>query len=259
MRWSHPQSSRAAALACLMAIVCAGCQSRATGVPNPFLAPNRVPPPATRAPLPGQAQPYYPGDPLPVMHSQAAPLLDGSGLSWNSPSGSETPVTVDVRPEPVAARGVNEPAIAIPADGDALRFALAAPIPAEPQPFTPTPEQSPLTATPLPPNPAIAQATYLAPPEPVYNPWRSPSVPRVSATPSLPPAPASVATLPPIGESHTSPPFVPLPIASAANIPAKAMDVRLRAVPAPAPRIRLPSHGVPQTAQDGFRPRGSMR
>ena len=32
---------------------------------NPFTAPSRVPPPATRTLLPGTAQPYYPGDPVP--------------------------------------------------------------------------------------------------------------------------------------------------------------------------------------------------
>jgi len=53
-------------LFCTLALVMfAGCRSQTTTMSNPFLAPNRVPPPATRTLLPGTAQPYYPGDPLP--------------------------------------------------------------------------------------------------------------------------------------------------------------------------------------------------
>lgn len=42
-----------------------GCRSQSTTLSNPFLAPDRVPPPATRNLQPGTAQPYYPGDPMP--------------------------------------------------------------------------------------------------------------------------------------------------------------------------------------------------
>lgn len=48
-------------------IVCLalGCRNQSMPLSNPFLAPDRVPPPATRTILPGTAQPYYPGDPVP--------------------------------------------------------------------------------------------------------------------------------------------------------------------------------------------------
>lgn len=47
----------------LLALV--GCRTQTTAMTNPFLAPDKVPPPATRTLLPGTAQPYYPGDPVP--------------------------------------------------------------------------------------------------------------------------------------------------------------------------------------------------
>jgi hypothetical protein len=37
-----------------------GCRSQSTPLANPFLAPDRVPPPATRTLAPGTAEPYYP-------------------------------------------------------------------------------------------------------------------------------------------------------------------------------------------------------
>ncbi len=61
-------------LLCTLAFVLfVGCRTSATGVANPFLAPDRVPPPATRTQLPGTAQPYYPGDPVPNISIGGAP------------------------------------------------------------------------------------------------------------------------------------------------------------------------------------------
>lgn len=57
---------RIAALVCIAALTAlGGCRSQSTPLSNPFLAPDRVPPPATRTPLPGTAQPYYPTDVVP--------------------------------------------------------------------------------------------------------------------------------------------------------------------------------------------------
>jgi len=56
-------------------VLFAGCRSQTTAMTNPFLAPNRVPPPATRTLLPGTAQPYYPGDPVPNMPVIGAPSV----------------------------------------------------------------------------------------------------------------------------------------------------------------------------------------
>src|SRR5688572_22357140 len=136
----HPKSTQAVAFVAASWFVCAcGCRSQPSGLPNPFLAPDLVPPPATRALLPGQAQPYYPGDPLPVMQSSnppagapssandqlaAAQFAGSDGLNWNEPGGGSA-VVDDVGPTRALARS-NESAVAIPSDGDSLRFALPA-------------------------------------------------------------------------------------------------------------------------------------
>lgn len=166
MNFTHPNLARAVGLLIAMMSLCAaGCRNTQTGIAaNPFMAPNRVPPPATRALLPGQAQPYYPGDPLPVMQSNAAPPATSGQvaaasepempsatehLSWTSPSGPAAAQAVNLAapvaaaPQPSApptatAIAANEPSIAIPDDSNALRFALPAAAPVEPGPFVPT-------------------------------------------------------------------------------------------------------------------------
>lgn len=52
-----------------------GCRNQTTTLTNPFLTPDRVPPPSTRVLAPGAAQPYYPGDPLPNAATGAAPVI----------------------------------------------------------------------------------------------------------------------------------------------------------------------------------------
>jgi hypothetical protein len=57
-----------------------GCQTTGgqTSFANPFMAPDRVPPPTTRALAPGSAAPYYPGDPVSMMQGAlpvSQPLL----------------------------------------------------------------------------------------------------------------------------------------------------------------------------------------
>jgi hypothetical protein len=50
----------------LVVVALSGCKNQAAGTfTNPFLTPDRVPPPSTRVLAPGTAQPYYPGDPIP--------------------------------------------------------------------------------------------------------------------------------------------------------------------------------------------------
>ena len=66
-----------------------GCKNQsAAPLTNPFLTPDRVPPPATRIPAPGAAQPYYAGDPAaagtafgaapPPTFAPGAPLVNGA-------------------------------------------------------------------------------------------------------------------------------------------------------------------------------------
>jgi len=70
-------------------IVCVaiGCRGQSSSLTNPFLAPDRVPPPGTRTLQPGTAQPYYPGDPMPTTPGSTTP---GSGTN-NNPYGSSSP------------------------------------------------------------------------------------------------------------------------------------------------------------------------
>src|SRR4051812_44244522 len=72
MKLVHPNFSLMAIGAIAALLACAnGCRSTSGG--NAFMGPDRVPPPNTRALLPGQAQPYYRGDPMPAMQSATAP------------------------------------------------------------------------------------------------------------------------------------------------------------------------------------------
>jgi hypothetical protein len=70
-----------------------GCQGN--GKPlfsNPFSASGRVPPPATRSLGPGAAQPYYPGDPVPVLQGATAPA--GPPLVSTTPPSPTVPPPV---------------------------------------------------------------------------------------------------------------------------------------------------------------------
>ena len=49
-----------------------GCHNQTSSFSNPFMPPDRVPPPSTQQLTPGTAQPYYPGGPV-----QAAPPIAG--------------------------------------------------------------------------------------------------------------------------------------------------------------------------------------
>jgi hypothetical protein len=295
MKRVHPnmRHGAVAALALLMGVT--GCRSQQGGIPNPFLAPNRVPPPATRAILPGQAQPYYPGDPLPVMQSgtpqsmgaiaanasapQAIPSAD-TALAWGSPS--KTPVAVS-QPESRVLAAANEPTVTIPNDTGALRFDLpAGTVPAQsvasmasshatgPLPTTSRSGMSSVA------DQGVVQASYNQPiansvkpgasEQPAYSitqaptsPWRSPQI-------SSPPALSAWA--PTLQQMPLPPPpsWVPNPVPYGSY--AGSQNVQLRAVASPSapgeavPRIRFP--GYTATAQntsaaDGFRPRSSMR
>jgi hypothetical protein len=270
MKWIHPKLGEAAALAATIWIAsAAGCRSQSGGMPSPFLAPDRVPPPATRTLMPGQAQPYYPGDPLPVMQSAApqpaaatatsspaaSPQPTGSsGLAWSAPGASQPSGPVgSSTPPPQLARS-NEPAVAVPTDGDSLRFPLPA---AEPAPAPqsvaasqPVPQQATQLAA-LPQPHTVVPASYNAPlaespssivpaagvtaaPQP-QSPWRSPQISQAAASPTFSAMPAVASVVPQLAPQPGT------------------IDVRLRAVPSPppapiestTPRIRLPGYGPP--------------
>jgi hypothetical protein len=211
--------SRAAICALVAALLAAsGCKSTSSGVNNPFLAPDRVAPPSTRVLAPGQAQPYYQGDPLPVMQSATAPPANilatsnsaadarsstGKVLAWNAPGGAapvapaahsaaNAPSPWDASPTPATQVAyANEPAIAVPTDAGELRFALPAPIsPESVMPIAaaaaPPAPQSVQPAAPLPnptyaPNHGVMLASYNAPAASQLSP--------VASTPVLSPTP----------------------------------------------------------------------
>jgi len=306
MKRVHPNLSLAAACAAIAMSLAAGCRNQQTGgIANPFLAPNRVTPPATRSLMPGQAQPYYPGDPIPVMQSGVAQPANGvelaaapvpempsatENLAWTSPRGTapatasifSTPPTAapPVSAPPPSMIASNEPTVAIPDDGNALRFALPAPAPQEPQPFIPSGPVA-LAAAPAliqsqqpmqfgaPPEPqSVQQAAYT---EPVMTntqtaattPWRAPQIALPNPAPTNDMYPQSIAAQA-FGQplAMAAPPSLPMsaaPTLAATN----SMDVRMREVPSPSmPRIRIPGYDTSTpmiSSADGFRPRTSMR
>jgi hypothetical protein len=285
MKRIHPNVGHGAAAALALLLGVTGCRSHEGGIPNPFLAPNRVPPPATRAILPGQAQPYYPGDPLPVMQSgtphsmgaiattapaQQIPSAD-TALTWGSPT--KQPDLTSAPPARVVA-AVNEPRIAIPNDASALRFDLPATtqsaqtIASTPTPGnTVPPTSSSRVPTPSYVNQGVVQASYTQPvanpskpnttDSPAYSitqaptgPWRSPQIPgptTLAASSNSPWAPA-------LQQMPVPPPpsWVPNPTPYGQYV--NTQNVQLRAVASPpavgepVPRIRFP--GYTATAQN---------
>jgi hypothetical protein len=162
---------------------------------NMFLAPDRVTPPSTRMPAPGQAQPYYQGDPLPVMQTGTQPPATelvalnnsadsrsstGKTLAWGAQGAPAQSPPAPVAAAPTAAwpptpqpaapiSAANESPVAVPVDTDSLRFALPAPI--NPEPATPinaAPQGAPVAGQPVAVSPAAANqnvmlASYTAP------------------------------------------------------------------------------------------------
>ncbi|QDS99528.1 hypothetical protein [Adhaeretor mobilis] len=80
----------------LTAFIVTGCQNSQSALTNPFLTPDRVPPPSTRALTPGAAQPYYPGDPVPGVPAASqppayTPAPNYQGSPYQSTPGYGTP------------------------------------------------------------------------------------------------------------------------------------------------------------------------
>jgi hypothetical protein len=294
----HPKVSHVAACAMIaLTLGLGGCRSSSNGVAgNPFMSPDRVPPPNTRALLPGQAQPYYQGDPLPAMQSGANPPAtaiaalpndadarssSGRTLAWAQP-GSAPPAAAPTSVAPMGPapsqpiEAANEASVAVPADGNPLRFPLLAPrepdtiapvaaAPAGPaisQPNQPIAAQQPAGVQLASYNDPVASAYQtpvsvptMTPPQPVTSPWRSPQV--VQAVPPAAYTPQPVAVQP----YGVSPLALPAPPA----IPANMVAATLRAVESPPqpgdpmPRVRVPGYVASQTSADGFRPRTSMQ
>ncbi len=255
MRHDHPNGRSALLVALVVAMLCSiGCSSQQTPLANPFMAPDRVPPPTTRTLAPGTAQPYYSGDPLPTMQSAvtptpAAPIAAAPAVA--APVMASFTVPAIHAEQTLAA---NEQVVAIPDDGQSLRFALPTPPPTQVIPAAPVvnvPASAPVQLAAAPYVPPTVQpvqpAVYVSTPTPVASgagptidptqlgPWRAP---RVIAPPVVQsqPAPMPVAAVP------------MMPQGAVAVAPQPTMSVQLRPVSSPepglspTPRIRMPSY-----------------
>lgn len=200
MKRIHPIVNVALLCALTAATICAaGCKSSSSSAANRFMAPDRVPAPSTRAIAPGQAQPYYQGDPLPVMQSSTSPANSpnnpalagdaaalsstGKTLAWNAPASAasggvaaNTNSPWDAKPQsttPIAYG--NEPPVSVPSDRGELRFpaplasnsssasAGASGPPAALTVPTSVPQTATTTSPTAMPNQGVVQASYNTP------------------------------------------------------------------------------------------------
>ena len=183
---------------------------------------------------PGQAQPYYQGDPLPVMQSAAAPPANylaandsaaarsdtGKTLAWNAPgTGAPASTNSPQSPNSAAPWGVNpqpstpiayanEPAVSVPTDADSLRFAL--PAPSQPQPNVPMAATAPTNLQPIqtvaaPLNQGVIPASYNAPVAAGLSP--ATTAPTLSPTPQV----ASPWRTPQVSSTSPPPGYAPQP------------------------------------------------
>jgi len=192
-----------------LSICVAGCTNQQMSASNPFMAPDRVPPPATRTIAPGTAAPYYPGDPVPAAQiappappvAQAQPQMTAPtvAIAMATPAAAPPAATA---PKPL--EFTNERSVAIPADNQDLRFALPSPLPATPTPLNPAmpqpiqPQSVQQFAAAAAPASAVVPAAFNQPltiqspvPTPTSTvdtgssgPWRSPQLPQ-SASPVM--------------------------------------------------------------------------
>jgi hypothetical protein len=255
MKRIRPNRCRAISVIGVLAVVCgSGCHNQQTALSNPFMAPDRVPPPATRVVAPGAAQPYYPGDPLPAAHASATPPAPAITAAT-----APAPIIAQPVSPPTALAFGNERTVAVPADDSSLRFALPSP-PVDSQAAA---SASPPTVAPAPPSMKLAAQPTTSPVIPASyvgsapngtaptsvadvspaSPWRSPQIPSpaINATPTVAASNAPKLAAPVAG------PMIP---------------VTLRAVSSPAadvasqpPRIRFPSYDA--APQEAMAPNGN--
>lgn len=216
-----------------------GCRTQSTAMSNPFLSPDRVPPPATRTLLPGTAQPYYPGDPLPNGSAIGTPPVgfDPNAIQQAAPTFSPQPTDV------VPPGGWNTQPQALP--GDSLPGNVV-----PPNNMIPYGTQGSIQVQP------DQQALRLAQTTPAYQAPDSPNA--TPATAVLPTPQLSVSPYPNQLATYQAP--IQEPQVSQISVPsAQTRDVRIRAISSE----NLPgSNGQPTVAnpsRDGFRPQGSSQ
>ncbi len=217
----------------LLAMLC-GCRTQTASLTNPFLAPDRVPPPTTRTLVPGTAQPYYPGDSLPnspvVVPPTAQPnyVPPGSQVvppgGWNAPPqagsgfqgsrGTVRPVQAE-NPSGLIVNLGEEP-VRVQADEQNLRFAQ-----------TSNPDSVPQSG----------DSQYTTPTSATLGGIQNPVSPFGHGATVLPSQ-----TYPEQLTSYQVPVQDPRP-------------VRLRALPPG--HVSNPDSSTPKVSHDGFRPQGS--
>jgi hypothetical protein len=268
MTGTHPKSRRATmvvGLLALVAIASVGCQTHPTAMTNPFAQPDRVPPPSTRTLLPGQAAPYYQGDPIPTLQSsQPQPAAVGV-LAQKSDAA---PPSSDAREIFLAT--ADEPSIRINSDDEPLRpdpprqeLAVAA-LNASGQQAISLVSYNQSPASPVDQGPTANEEVdsslgSLSAPA-TQSMWRSPGVARANGpTPLTNPQP-------PYWPNYSPGPVAPAlfpGVVQAQPTPAgSTMGVRLRSVTSPqtpsgetsSPRIRLPGYAPPIPTQAGIGP-----
>ncbi|MBN1853422.1 MAG: hypothetical protein JW829_11885 [Pirellulales bacterium] len=114
-----------------------GCRNRATPLSNPFLAPDRVPPPATRTLVPGTAVPYYNDS------QQVAPPVSESLSNIVTPQAGTDPVHAGVRsfqgadptPTRISNHSIHGDRVSVPADNRLVRIDVESQATAESREF----------------------------------------------------------------------------------------------------------------------------
>ncbi len=200
---SSHRLGKASLVMLLAALVCGpGCRSsQQTSIPNPFLSADRVPPPPSRIPAAGTAQPYYPGNTIPQVPN-GVPHAAHPGASL-SPSDDITPIPPDAaftarQSTPVPPHVINpgssaEAVVRVPSDDESVRFAALPTTTADPlasQPATPIASQ---------PTVAASQQAGTAPTPTVFREPQSPpnTAPLVTNWPPVA-APSPEVTLNPV-------------------------------------------------------------
>jgi hypothetical protein len=270
MNGIHPKANAAAICALSVALLATGCRSTSSGANNAFLAPDRVAPPSTRALAPGQAQPYYQGDPLPVMQSAATPVpnslltLDnaaartatGKTLAWNSPASTPQPTSIIPQSTPVSpwppitqsaavVASAPENAVSVPADTASLRFPMQSSV--QPAPISQvasglSPQAPTSTTAAATPNQGVMLASYntlagsvsqvpAAVPANPNSPWRTPHYDGLTPSSTYPQQANVVSSISP-QPSMPAVPAYPM-VQSPITLPTNPMAVDLRAIASP--------------------------
>ncbi len=221
-----------------------GCRSQAPTMTNPFLAPDRVPPPSTRTLMPGTAQPYYGGAPAPT-----TPVIG------NPPQGvPTTPV------QPAPSTFVPPPAGTVPPGGWN----------STPQPFPGTPTSQnvrPSNIQPAAANLPVGDSSVvrIAPDQQnlrfegatsTYQsvPVASPTSQQLPPDPSILPTPQQ----PPVGftaqQASYQSPVPPVAVVQQPTPVSDPREVRIRAISSD----QLDANGTLRS-RDGFRPQGTSQ